>query len=303
MEEEKRIETALQRSGLQVHPPEELQLYGGLYLPMQHTSPSISKLTAALAGVQAKMKPATKDGYNPHHKSRYSTLSAIQAAAQEAGLGLAGLAIIQFFRVAPDGSNILITLLSHVSGEFASGELRIVPEKKRPKDRNGDFIRDKATGKILELSGKDPQGWVAASTYARKVGYSGMAGVAPGDDDDGETAAGRGTREEARDASGKRRGSQRPRGSGKPATAKPAPDAGDATATRYVKAAEDLLRDAGIPKQRRRTILSSLKLGTKELKAVDGATVFYEAVRDEAKAKGFDVKDWLAKRKEANGQG
>jgi len=127
-------------------------------------SEHINELAAALAKAQRTLKAAIKDSTNPHFRSRYADLASIWSAWQEAGPAH-GLAITQTTAVR-DGAILLITQMSHASGQFIRGEYPLNPIK------------------------NDPQGLGSAMTYARRYSLAAMAGVCP-DDDDGENAMGR----------------------------------------------------------------------------------------------------------------
>lgn len=135
-------------------------------------SDSIGLLTAALIAAQNEFLPVLKTKENPAYKrendrgvkvtSKYAGLDDALDATQPA-LAKNGLAVIQF--PINEGDRIgVLSILTHVSGEF---------------------IYDSFT---LALSKQDPQGGVAAITYARRAGYLAILGVAA-EDDDGNTAS------------------------------------------------------------------------------------------------------------------
>tara|TARA_Y100000310_G_scaffold209277_1_gene209876 strand:+ start:978 stop:1679 length:702 start_codon:yes stop_codon:yes gene_type:complete len=99
------------------------------FLPTEH-SPELANLAAALAGVQATMRPALKDAANPHLKTKYADLSAVVAAIQPE-LAQAGLAILQTAEVGPDGQTYLATTLAHSSGEWLRGRLKVEVQEQR----------------------------------------------------------------------------------------------------------------------------------------------------------------------------
>ena len=127
-------------------------------------SEHINELAAALAKAQRTLKAAIKDSTNPHFRSRYADLASVWSAWQEVGPAN-GLAITQTTAVR-DGGIVLITQMSHSSGQWMRGEYPLNPIK------------------------NDPQGLGSAMTYARRYSLAAMAGVCP-DDDDGENAMGR----------------------------------------------------------------------------------------------------------------
>lgn len=127
-------------------------------------SPTIGKVAGALAKAQGVMRGAAKDATNPHYKNRYADLASIWDACREA-LTANELAVLQ--PVYSDGARVtVVTILTHSSGEWVSGELTVTAQQ------------------------NTPQGVGSAITYARRYGLAAMVGVAP-DDDDGEGAEGR----------------------------------------------------------------------------------------------------------------
>jgi len=131
-------------------------------------SETIGNLAKALAAVQGKLKGAKKDSLNPHFRSSYADLASVWEACEPL-LSENGLAVSQTFDgVDGAGRMILVSLLVHTSGEWISSRLAMPADK------------------------VSPQGFVAASTYARRAALSALVGVAPVDDD-GESAEGRGS--------------------------------------------------------------------------------------------------------------
>jgi hypothetical protein len=130
-------------------------------------SNSIGLLTAALIAAQNEFLPVLKTKENPAYKrgnvtSKYAGLDDALEATQPA-LGKNGLVVIQF--PINDAERVGVSsLLVHTSGEFI-----------------GD-------GFTLPLAKQDPQGGVAAVTYARRCGLLAILGVAA-EDDDGNTAS------------------------------------------------------------------------------------------------------------------
>lgn len=132
-------------------------------------SESIAALAKALADAQGKIKGAAKDSDNPFFKSKYADLASVWEACRKQ-LSDAGLAVIQTTANGVDAVTV-ITTLAHSSGEWIRGSLTLRPVK------------------------ADPQGAVAAITYARRAALAAMVGVAPeAEDDDGEAASGRDTK-------------------------------------------------------------------------------------------------------------
>jgi hypothetical protein len=128
------------------------------------TSDSISKISAAIVKAQGELNAVTKDGNNPHFRSKYATLQNIVESTRDV-LRKHGLAVIQTFGET-DGTYInLITTLLHESGEAFSGTLTMRPSK------------------------VDPQGLGSATTYARRYALSAILGIVTDEDDDGNASS------------------------------------------------------------------------------------------------------------------
>ena len=122
-------------------------------------------LFAALAKAQGQMKGAIKDSANPFFKSKYADLSSVWEACREA-LAANGLSVVQF----PVSEGELVgvrTILGHASGQSLESVFWVKPKA------------------------NDPQGLGSAITYLRRYALAAAVGVAP-EDDDGESAHGRG---------------------------------------------------------------------------------------------------------------
>lgn len=123
----------------------------------------IGELAKALAKAQMEIKNASKEGFNPHFKSKYADLSAVWEACHEA-LNKNGLAITQVTKTI-DKQLFLETLLIHESGEYVSSEYPVRPQK------------------------DTPQAYGSALTYARRYSLAAICGVCPADEDDDGNAA------------------------------------------------------------------------------------------------------------------
>ena len=131
---------------------------------MKHSA-TLTKIAPALHAAQAALRGALKDSNNPHFKSKFANLESVWDAVR-APLRDSGISVVQ----APcfdNGEACLSTVLLHTSGEYVSGVYPLRPVK------------------------QDPQGFIAALTYARRSNLASMLGVIQVDDD-GETASGRG---------------------------------------------------------------------------------------------------------------
>jgi hypothetical protein len=151
-------------------------------------SESLLGLIPALIAARAAMPPITKDKFNPHFNSRYADLASIRESAA-APLRDNGLCILQTTRWI-EGELFLNTSLVHTSGEFVTFDYPVF----------ADY--------------GNPQKLGAALTYARRLSMQTLLDIAP-EDDDGETAMGRGPgrQEPRRDQrpQGQRRDRDRPR--------------------------------------------------------------------------------------------
>lgn len=130
---------------------------------MKH-SESIKEIAAALAAFQSEVKDPTRNGENPHFKSKYVQLNGLLAAVRPI-LANHGLSLMQ--STGGDGVNISVsTLIMHTSGEWIETEPL-----------------------ILKAQQATPQGAGSACTYGRRFSLSAALGVAWDDDDDGNAAS------------------------------------------------------------------------------------------------------------------
>ena len=131
-------------------------------------SEQIKDLVAALSKVQGVMKPAVFNRVNPHFKSRYADFSSCMDACR-IPLSENGLAVIQSCETI-EGKLTLITMLAHISGQWMRSEFPIITAR------------------------MDSQAIGSAMTYAKRYSLCGMIGIVADEeeDDDGETAVGRG---------------------------------------------------------------------------------------------------------------
>jgi hypothetical protein len=128
----------------------------------------INELAGALSKAQGEMQAAIKDKVNPFFKSSYADLGSVWDAARPV-LSKYGLCIMQTTELASDRNQvIMVTTLAHTSGQWMKSYLPLSPSK------------------------NDSQGMGAAITYLRRYSLSAIVGVVCDEDDDGETAVGRG---------------------------------------------------------------------------------------------------------------
>ena len=122
-------------------------------------SESIKELSKALVEFHKQVGKVIKDakGYN----YRYATLSNILDVIQDP-LNECGLSVIQL----PQGDHELVTILTHISGEFISNTSRMTPKQ------------------------DDPQGRGSCITYQRRYSIGAVICINIDDDDDGAAACG-----------------------------------------------------------------------------------------------------------------
>lgn len=106
-----------------------------------------------------------KDAYNPFHKSKYSSLDAINKAVDSAMLEQ-GLTIIQGLKV-EDGKSYLVARLVHVSGLY-------------------DPTIQESTYELPHT--KKPQEMGSAMTYGRRYNKCALLGIVADADDDGNAS-------------------------------------------------------------------------------------------------------------------
>lgn len=85
-------------------------------------------LFQALAKAQGEFKIANLNETNPYFMKKYADLVEVVNASRPA-LSKYGLAVIQNLHTGDDGETTLHTLLTHDSGQFIDGKLRINPPK------------------------------------------------------------------------------------------------------------------------------------------------------------------------------
>jgi hypothetical protein len=128
------------------------------------TSPAIDKIFPSLIKAQGSFKAALKDKSNPHLKSAYADFSALWNAVS-APMAANQLAVLQ-----PVQSQVNLihvqTIVIHDSGQWIASDILTLP-----------------IGKL------DAQGFIAASTYARRASLQSFLCISTEDDDDGHKAA------------------------------------------------------------------------------------------------------------------
>lgn len=131
-------------------------------------SESIAKIAAALVKAQSVMGNAIKDAKNPFFKSSYANLNAVREAVLPA-MNANGISVLQP-TVQLDGKSFVETVLLHESGEFISSLTEVIVSKANDAQQQGSGI-----------------------SYARRYGLQSLANISA-EDDDGETAVGRGSK-------------------------------------------------------------------------------------------------------------
>lgn len=137
------------------------------------SSTSIVNLSKALLIAQSQMGAASKSAANPFFKSKYADLPSVMEVVK-GPLNSAGIVVLQVPNLVgvefghPAKNVISTTLIHSESGEWITSDTEVVVAKQN-----------------------DPQSFGAAQTYARRFGLQSMLFI-PAEDDDGETAMGRG---------------------------------------------------------------------------------------------------------------
>lgn len=127
-------------------------------------SEQIDKLAQALCAMQKDLIGPTKDSSNPFYKSKYADLASVWEAIRDP-MTKNGLSVLQ--TMSGDVEKVVVeTVLLHVSGQYISGSLTLVPAKPH-----------------------DPQSVGSAITYGRRYSLMAILCVAP-EDDDGNSASG-----------------------------------------------------------------------------------------------------------------
>ncbi len=120
---------------------------------------NLSNLASALSKAQGEMSAASKNGYNPHFRSNFSTLEDLIEASRPA-LTKHGLSVCQYPH--SDGDHTyLVTKLKHASGQEEASQVRIV--LKDPSD-------------IQKLG--------SAMSYLKRYAYASICGIATSENED-----------------------------------------------------------------------------------------------------------------------
>lgn len=134
---------------------------------MIEMSQTVAKLFDAFHKAQGELEGVHKDSANPHFRSRYASLENVMSTARPV-LNAHGLAWTQHPGPIVDGRLSIVTQIMHTSGEWMRSTFHMAVAK------------------------QDPQGIGSATTYGCRYSLMAILGLPPTDDDDGETAMGRG---------------------------------------------------------------------------------------------------------------
>ena len=130
---------------------------------MDTQSQEIKDIVAALSKAQSQITVAVYDSANPHFKSKYASYEAIRKACVEP-LCKNGLSITHHLDVLPSGERMMVTQLSHISGQWMRSFLKLPQEKETPQ----------AVGSGI--------------TYAKRYTLGALLAISSDEDDDGEKA-------------------------------------------------------------------------------------------------------------------
>lgn len=141
-------------------------------------SESLANLGKGLAEFNGEVQKIAHDGKNPQFRSKYVTLDALIDATKPI-LQKHGLSVIQVPLSGEEGQIGVKSLLLHESGEFIESEPLYMKPMKMVK--GGDYV-------------EAPDAQAAGSTisYLRRYSYQAILNLSTGEDDDGESAVGRG---------------------------------------------------------------------------------------------------------------
>lgn len=130
------------------------------------SSEQINELATALAAAQGEMENASKSSENPHFRSKYADLAEVINCVRPV-FSKHGLSFTQLVGY-EQGIVSVETVLMHKSGQWVSGTIS------------------------APVSKQDAQGVGSATTYCRRYGLAGMAGLAQEDDDANAAVGGNG---------------------------------------------------------------------------------------------------------------
>jgi hypothetical protein len=129
---------------------------------METQSDKIDMLIPALVKAQSEMKFAEKDGTNPHFKSKYSSYESIRSVCKKP-LSDNGLSLTHHLDV-EDGKRVLITQVTHISGQWMRSYLMLPQVEK-----------------------ESPQAVGSSISYSKRYTLSSLLAICTCEDDYGET--------------------------------------------------------------------------------------------------------------------
>lgn len=128
----------------------------------QLQSDNINEIAAALAKAQGEFDGLVYDAKNPHFKNDYATYDAVRQACR-VQLSKHGICVTHAMDVW-EGKRVLITQLTHISGQWMRSYV-VIPQEK-----------------------ETPQSMGSAITYSKRYALSAMLAIASDEDDDAESA-------------------------------------------------------------------------------------------------------------------
>jgi hypothetical protein len=132
---------------------------------MNIQSESIEKIVEALAKAQSQIEVVVYDSNNPHFKSKYASYEAIRSACK---MPLADNGLTITHLLAGRGADrVIITQLSHISGQWMRSYLSIPQAEKESPQQMGSLI-----------------------TYSKRYTLSALLALSSDEDDDAEKAEG-----------------------------------------------------------------------------------------------------------------
>ncbi len=145
---------------------------------MNSQSELVNEIFTALAKAQGQMSAASKDCKNPFFNSKYADLGSIWSACRDA-LSSNGICAIQTTHTKENNDVYLKTTLGHSSGQWIASEIKldIPPPGATELDKYG---KDKKVN-IMQALG-------SILTYQKRYQLASIVGVAPSDDDDGNSS-------------------------------------------------------------------------------------------------------------------
>lgn len=130
---------------------------------MQTQSDQINEIVDALSKAQGEIPHAIFDSTNPHFKSKYASYEAFRKACQDP-LSKNGLCIAHHLDLTPEGKRMMITQLSHKSGQWLRSFL------------------------ILPIKDETAHGIGSGITYAKRYTLGGLLAIGNDEDDDANEA-------------------------------------------------------------------------------------------------------------------